>query len=169
MINGLIGDYCIFFIWKKKKDLLKYISRSVYLKMNSLSKFLREPLTKIIFKFFLITFLLWLILSQINWTFYIYMSLSWECQSKPPFHIYIYVIVLSLSLRMRPLFPLYNLVFVLWIKFLLIKKKKKKKKPTIPSKVIKSMLGSKDLGFMYLELWFVLLVNHDQNNVFKLF
>ena len=129
MINGLIGDYCIFFIWKKKKDLLKYISRSVYLKMNSLSKFLREPLTKIIFKFFLITFLLWLILSQINWTFYIYMSLSWECQSKPPFHIYIYiyVIVLSLSLRMRPLFPLYNLVFVLWIKFLLIKKKKKKK------------------------------------------
>ena len=32
-----------------------------------------------------------------------------------------------------------------------------------------SLLGSKDLGFMYLESSFVLLANHDQNNVFKLF
>ena len=31
------------------------------------------------------------------------------------------------------------------------------------------MLGSKDLGFMYLESQFVLLANHNQNNVFKLF
>ena len=31
------------------------------------------------------------------------------------------------------------------------------------------LLGSKDLGFMYLESYFVLLANHDQNNVFKLF
>ena len=32
-----------------------------------------------------------------------------------------------------------------------------------------SLLGSKDLGFMYLESYFVLLANHDQNNVFKVF
>ena len=31
------------------------------------------------------------------------------------------------------------------------------------------LLGSKDLGFMYLESEIVLLANHDQNNVFKLF
>ena len=31
------------------------------------------------------------------------------------------------------------------------------------------LLGSKDLGFMYLESYCVLLANHDQNNVFKLF
>ena len=31
------------------------------------------------------------------------------------------------------------------------------------------VLGSKDLGFMYLESLCVFLANHDQNNVFKLF
>ena len=31
------------------------------------------------------------------------------------------------------------------------------------------VLGSKDLGFMYLDSLFVLLANHDQNNVFKVF
>ena len=30
------------------------------------------------------------------------------------------------------------------------------------------MLGSKDLGFMYLEFLFVLLANHDQNMLFSL-